>query len=184
MDSWQSGDDEAAEKLYQRYAQRLSAYVGRALGRELQRRVSADDILQSTFRTFFRRSRNGDFPIRPEGTVWRLIATIALNKIRRQADRHTKAQKRDVAREVPLAGPAAESLVSSRPTHVETAIFNDELARLCEKLHPRDVLILSLLLTGHKIEEIAAAAECSRQTVWRVLGRIKEHCAQRLASEE
>ena len=100
---WQAGDQTAAEELYRRYAQRLCGLAAGQIGQRLGRRVEADDIVQSVFRTFFRRSAKGEYPIDHSGTLWNLLVRITLNKVRRQRERHGAA-KRDVGAEVHLDG--------------------------------------------------------------------------------
>ena len=84
---------------YQRYAQRLCHQVERRIGRHLSGRLEAVDVLQSAFRTFFRRAANGEFQIDHTGDLWNLLVTITLNKIRGQAEHHC-ALKRDPRREL------------------------------------------------------------------------------------
>jgi len=106
---WQAGDQAAAEELFQRFSQRLWELAAAQLGRQLERRVDADDILQSVFRTFFRRSSEGQYSFDHSGALWQMLVRITLNKIRKQAARH-RAGKRDFRLEVPgWRLPAARS---------------------------------------------------------------------------
>jgi RNA polymerase sigma-70 factor (ECF subfamily) len=61
----------------------------------LAQRVDPDDIVQSVFRTFFRRIAHGGYDVPAGGELWRLFLVIALNKIRSLATFH-RAAKRDV----------------------------------------------------------------------------------------
>ncbi len=69
MARWRGGDQEAAEILFRRYVERLLALARRRMTSELSRRVDAEDVVQSAYRTFFlgvlagrfiRCGRNGD----------------------------------------------------------------------------------------------------------------------------
>ena len=84
---YQRGDPTAAEAIFARYANRLLALARSRLSPKLARRVDADDVVQSTYRSFFVR-RRGEFVAEGEGDLWRLLATITLHKLGRQAQRH------------------------------------------------------------------------------------------------
>ncbi len=49
---------------------------------DLAGRVDADDIVQSVFRTFFRRVAKGDYEVPDGEELWKLFLVIALNKVR------------------------------------------------------------------------------------------------------
>ena len=49
------GDPRAAEELFARYAERLVRLAQRHLGRKVATREDGEDVVQSVFRTFFRR---------------------------------------------------------------------------------------------------------------------------------
>jgi hypothetical protein len=52
----QDGDSAAVEQLFERYAQRLARLADRNLSRKIAGRLDGEDVVQSVFRTFFRRS--------------------------------------------------------------------------------------------------------------------------------
>ncbi len=184
LERWQNGDQAAAEALYRRYAQRLCALVQTQLGERLSRRVGADDIVQSVFRTFFRRARGGEFVIDHSGSLWRLLVHIALNKIR-SSGRHHGAARRDVAAEVYPSSPELlpEMLVHD-PTPAEAAALADELEAVVAGLDSPEPEILRLCLQGYSTPEIAAQIRCSRWTVRRVLDRIGRTLEKRLRGAE
>jgi DNA-directed RNA polymerase specialized sigma24 family protein len=88
LDRYERGDSAAADQLFARYADRLLALARSRLSAKLARRIDADDVVQSTYRSFFARARDGQFTADEPGDLWRLLATIALHKVRRQARRH------------------------------------------------------------------------------------------------
>ena len=89
------GQADAASTLYLRYALRIRRLAEQQLGSGLGRRLDPEDIVQSVFRTFFRRTRCGQYDV-PEGEeLWKLLLIISLNKIRATA-RHHRSAKRDV----------------------------------------------------------------------------------------
>ena len=88
-------DEDAAYDLYVRYAQRLMQIARQKTPADLAIRVDPEDIVQSVFRTFFRRASAGQYDV-PEGEeLWKLLLVIALNKLRSHGAFH-RAVKRDV----------------------------------------------------------------------------------------
>ena len=63
LQRWRSGDAQAAEQLFTRYARRLTGLAEQHLSRKLAGRLDGEDVVQSVFRTFFRRSAAGEFRI-------------------------------------------------------------------------------------------------------------------------
>ena len=92
---FRAGEDDAATKLYKRYAERLQRLAQRNTALDLTRRFDAEDVVQSVFRTFFRRVRTGLYDLPAGDELWRLLLVISLNKIRTLAVFH-RAQKRSV----------------------------------------------------------------------------------------
>lgn len=80
-----------------RYAKRLQALAKAKTGHELATRFDPDDVVQSVFRTFFRRAIVAGYDVPAGEELWQLLLVLALNKIRTLANYH-RAQKRDVAR--------------------------------------------------------------------------------------
>src|SRR5215831_12425756 len=93
---FQGGQLDAATQLYLRYASRLHALAAAQCGSDLATRVDPEDIVQSVFRTFFRRAAQGHYDVPEEEELWKLFLVIALHKIRDTASYH-RAAKRDVA---------------------------------------------------------------------------------------
>ena len=171
VDRWKSGSQAAANELYQRYAQRLCQQVERRIGRHLQGRLEPNDILQSAFRTFFRRAANGEFAIDHTGELWNLLVTITLNKVRGQAEHHC-AGKRDPRRELHIGDQVSPDLLACEPSEAEALAIDDELEVLLARLAPAEAEIVRLRLAGQTTAKIALRIGCSRVTVWRKLERV------------
>ena len=76
------GQADAPTQLYLRYAERLQALAARQTSPELGRRLDPEDIVQTVFRTFFRRVAEGSYDVPDGEEIWKLLLVIALNKIR------------------------------------------------------------------------------------------------------
>jgi RNA polymerase sigma factor (sigma-70 family) len=165
---FQHGHGDASTEIYLRYAERLIALVRAQSSSDLARRVEPEDIVQSVFRTFFRRASLGQYAV-PEGEeLWKLLLVIALNKIRATGAFH-RAKKRDVKR---TAGDEAYELaLQAEPSPDETALsllrmVIEDLLRDLPEAHRK---IIELRIEGHEVNEIAAAVRRSKRSVEREL---------------
>lgn len=159
---FQAGEDDAPTALYSRYAQRLFEIAKMNVGDDLSARVDAEDIVQSVFRTFFRRVSDGQYLI-PEGDeLWKLLLVIALNKVRMVAEYH-RAAKRDVSHTKPIGDK--HDFESADSTEILQMTIDDIL----ETLPPVNQQIVHLRIDGFEIAEITSRVAVSRRTVERVL---------------
>jgi RNA polymerase sigma-70 factor (ECF subfamily) len=165
---FRGGQPDAATELYLRYAARLRALASGQVAPDLAPRLDPDDIVQSVFRTFFRRAAQGQYDV-PEGEdLWKLFMIIALHKIRSAATFH-RAAKRDVratATGLPDA-PAEEQLAA--PDELALATLRMVIDELLSDLPPSMRTIVELRVEGHEVEEIARRTQRSRRSVERAL---------------
>jgi RNA polymerase sigma factor (sigma-70 family) len=183
LERWRTGDQSAARTLYEHYAQSLCALVERRIGQRLRRRIGTDEPVQSAFRTFFRRTADGQYQIDHSVDLWNLLVTITLNKLRHMVERET-GKKRDPDREVGLDGQLPNpELIAREPTPEEAAALDDELETLLAKLKPPEPEIVRLRLQGYSTSDIADKLGLARQTIRRKIDRIGTILAQRLRDE-
>lgn len=90
------GDQDALDRLLQRYLPQLHAFVHARLGAELRARESSLDVVQSVCRELLAAAPGFEFRGEERFRDW--LFTAALNKIRDKARFHGR-DKRDVARE-------------------------------------------------------------------------------------
>lgn len=180
---FRAGQDDAATRLYLRYADRLRALAARQTAGDLKSRVDPDDIVQSVFRTFFRRAARGEYDV-PEGEeLWKLFLVIALNKVRATGAYH-HAARRDTRNTT--GGAAYENAVRGRPDHDETAlatlrmVLDDALIGLNKSQRE----IVTLRIEGHDVDTITTRAGRSKRTVERVLQQFRDTMKQQLTGTE
>ena len=178
MARWRDGDQQAAGELFHRYANRLIALARSRLSAKLSRRIDAEDVVQSAYRSFFGDARDGRYDLQPGADLWKLLVTIMLHKLQLQVQRNLR-QKRSMDREQNFG--SEDSLVGIQadvfardPSPVEAVALSDELEQLMRSLEPLERRMFELRLQGRDLEEIATATDRTERTVIRVLGRIKE----------
>lgn len=164
LDRFRGGVDHAATLLYFRYADHLLSLTTARLGRDLTPRLDPEDIVQSVFRTFFRRAALGQFEVPQGGDLWKLFLVLALNKIR-NAGAHHRAARRDVRR---TADAADEPATPARPDDSLT-VLRLVVEDVLDGLPPTARPIVELRVEGHEVAEIAGRTGRSVRSVERVL---------------
>ena len=169
MRRFRSGEEDAASALYLRYAKRLQQLASRQTSTDLSFRVTSDEIVQSVFRTFFRRVSNGQYDAADGDDLWRLFLVIALNKIRSAADFH-KAQKRDM-RKTKSADPELFDTFANSATDDDVActVLKLTVEELLGELPVGHAEMIRLRIAGHTLPEIAEKTGRAQRTAERVL---------------
>lgn len=172
MQRLRSGDPQAAQVVFDRYARELIRVAEQHLSRKLAGRVDGEDVVQSVFRTFFRRSTDGEFDINATDQLWRLLLTITLRKVRTKSRFHT-AEMRDAGAEAD--GDAGLFEIAARnPGPEDAVIFVDQIEAVLRGLPALYAQLLDLRLQGCTPTEIATRLKVSRQTVHRVLNLLQQ----------
>ncbi len=172
--NYRAGDERAAAALYERYIGRLTRLAASRLSAKIARRTDADDVVQSTFRSFFLRVRDGRLALDEEHDLWRLLVSITLHKLYRQV-RHNRAERRSVdAEQTPSTFADADAAFLARdPSPEEAAILADELQSILSRLEPFARRVLELQLQGESLKEIAAETGRSERTMRRALADVR-----------
>ncbi len=162
-------DEQAARRLFERYSRRLSELAEQHISTRLGTRLDGEDVVQSVFRTFFRRGAGGEFQVDPSGNLWCLLVAITLTKVRRQARWH-QAAKRDVTTEqAQPTGDWAEEMLAREPGPAEAVVLWDQVESVLKNLPETYARIFTMRLEGQTRSEIAEQLGISRQTVHRAL---------------
>ncbi len=171
---WQAGDPEAAGLLFANYGKRLTRLAEQHLSRRLAGRVDGEDVVQSVFRTFFRRSAAGEFRIDSTVEIWRLLVKITLLKARATARFHMRT-KRDVRAEVDHGEDAwLFEATAVEPGPAEAVALVDQIESLLRGLPPLYAELLDLRLQGIAAEDIGSRLNVSRRTVYRALTLLQQ----------
>jgi RNA polymerase sigma-70 factor (ECF subfamily) len=175
VEQWRAGDQEAARLLFDRYVDRLAALARQRIGKRLSARVDADDVVQSVFRTFFCRLREGQYHIADQDDVCKLLVQITVHKTLRQVEFHG-AGRRDPRQETPQGDQPQErlmELLGREPSPEATVTFLDQLEHFLNELRPEERQILEMRFQGHSNEEVAVKLGVSDRKVRRVIERVR-----------
>lgn len=178
LQRWKTGDEQAAAELFDRYVSRLVALAGSRLSEALRRRVEAEDIVQSAYRSFFRNAAEDRYTVDNSGQLWGLLAAITINKVRTHAKFH-RAQKRDVSAEASMtASHSCFGLtpveVADEPTADVAAALVEELSGVLETLTPLQRDVFELYLQNQPNDKIALEVKRSARTVRRTLEEVRK----------
>jgi RNA polymerase sigma-70 factor (ECF subfamily) len=181
-----AGDADAATEIFQKFAHRLIGLARLHLDARLRQKVDPEDILQSVFRSFFRRQARREFDLQSWDSLWALLSVITLRKCGHQTE-HYLALCRDVNREAKPAVAQGSSTsweaIAREPTPAEAAMLAETVQLLLEGLDDREREIVSLRLQDYSAEEISAMLRRPERTVYRVLERTRKRL-QRLQTED
>ncbi|HEX5270431.1 MAG TPA: sigma-70 family RNA polymerase sigma factor [Gemmataceae bacterium] len=174
------GNEETARRVFEGYVDRLLALARGHLSQRLARRVDPEDVVQSVFRTFFGRLKDGRFHIQGRDDLGKLLARITAHKALRQVSFH-HAAKRSPRQEAAADESSRQGLLNllgREPSPAVTIAFLDQLEHFLGRLGPQEREILELRLQEYNNEEIARRLGTYERRVRRVVERIRAVAAQ------
>jgi DNA-directed RNA polymerase specialized sigma24 family protein len=179
------GDEGAAQRIWERYFDRMVRLARKKLGQDRGRAVDEEDVALSALKSFCRAATEGRFPhLNDRDDLWRLLVIVTVRKAQRELERQ-HAQKRGggkvrgesafLGRGDASSGGGIGQVLGSEPTPEFAVMMAEQCARLLDRL-PEDSLraVALLKLEGYSIIEIARKADCSLRTANRRLARIRE----------
>src|SRR5438128_4977595 len=184
-DRWQgliqglrTGDRSVVQDFCARYGTVLQELADRHLSPGLRRRVGAEDVVQSAYRTFLRRVQAGEFELADSEGLWRLLCAITLTKVRELARFHRRKKRgldQEKSVQAPFAGEGKAPFdpVDPQPSPAEAAEFADQFQQLMASLDDEERRFVDLKLQQCTNLEVAARLGCSERTVRRILKRVQ-----------
>lgn len=175
-----AGDEDAATQIYVRYAHRLQALSRSQFDPALAGRLDENDIVQSVFRTFFRRVQAGAYDVPDGEELWKLFLVIGLNKIRKAAVHH-RAAKRDVRA---TSGDVDPGLMAGEPDEATSlSILRMTIEDAMNGLSAGQQDVIRLRIDGFEVAEIANQLGRSKRSVERILQSFREHVKELLKDD-
>jgi RNA polymerase sigma-70 factor (ECF subfamily) len=177
-----AGDDEAATRVFQRFASRLIALARTRLQKQIQHKVDPEDVIQSVFKSLFLRCADGQLDVKNWDSLWTLLVTITLHKCGHQVRDFHRA-RRDVRKEVRAVPHADDSgarweAEALDPTASQVAMLAETLERILRGVRENDRLIVELRLQGYTVAEISAQAGRTEYSVEAVLKKLRKRLKQ------
>lgn len=163
---YRGGQADAATALYLRYANRLQHLADTQTDPRIALQVDPEGIVQSVFRTFFRRVSDGHYDVIESEELWKLFLVIALNKIRRSANHH-RAAKRDATGVKSLDDGLLE--VASERDQRALITLRMTIQETLEQVPETQRRVIMLRIEGFEVQEIADQVGRSKRSVERLL---------------
>jgi RNA polymerase sigma-70 factor (ECF subfamily) len=183
MTQLRQGDNDAAARVFARFTSSLVSLASHRLEPCLRRKIDPEDIVQSVYKSFFRRQHAGQFTLLDWDSLWGLLSVITIRKcLNRSA--HFHAECRDVGQEVaPGDIDPTLALLARDPTPEEAAVLAETVEQLISSFdegEERDIVMLAL--QGLPTEEISARLGRAERTVRRIRERIRKRLERAVTS--
>jgi RNA polymerase sigma-70 factor (ECF subfamily) len=177
-----SGCEDAATQLYLRYARRLQRLAENNVAPDLATRVDPDDIVQSVFRTFFRRANRGEYDVPDGEELWKLLLVMGLNKIRSVGAFH-RAARRDIRNS---ASPDELQFAANSRAGDETSlqILKMAIDEVLGELGASHRLVLEMRVEGHEVAAIAERLGRSKRSVERILQELMKSLSKLITERD
>ncbi len=179
-----AGNDEAAERLWDRYFERLVRLARGRLDSVPMAAFDGEDVALSAFKSFFQRFSAGEFPdVRNRLQLWHLLATITTRKASDYRKHHFTAKRgggrvrhaSNLQAGFEDANDLLEQVLTTDQTPEAAAIMSEACGKLLSELQADESLMEVALkkLEGYTNLEIAQQLEVSERTIERKLARIR-----------
>jgi RNA polymerase sigma factor (sigma-70 family) len=178
----QDCSNSAWRAVVERYTPRLIALARSKMSTRLRQKLSAEDVVQSMYRSFIGRHQVKPYDLKSWDSLWGLLVVMTVRKVSRKYE-HFRTQGRDMNREVPLMPTGVSSSgrttawaepVDRTPTPAEVQALMDMLQGTKAGLDERERRIVELGLLGMTDPEISEEVERTQYRVRQVQKRYTE----------
>ena len=183
LSRFRRGEEDAATAIYLRYAKRLWLLARAQSGKDLLVRVDPEDVVQSVFRTFFRRASEGYYAIPDGEELWKLFLVIALNKVRELGEFH-RAAKRDVGHTTAIDRLDEYAGLPQTSDEQAYGVLRMTIDELLGEMSDGQRRMVMMRIEGHGIDEIAQTTRRAKRSVERVLQRFRSRLGETLREDE
>jgi RNA polymerase sigma factor (sigma-70 family) len=174
------GQDHAAQKLWERYYERLVRLARKRMSCSPRRFEDEEDVVQSAFATFCANMADGRFPqLHDRHDLWRLLIIItarkATNSVRRENTLKRGGPTVHTGQQFPSPQLQLERIVGDEPSPDFALEAAETVRRLLDILPSPSLRALAMnKLEAYTNDEIAERLGCSLRTVERRLQVIRE----------
>jgi DNA-directed RNA polymerase specialized sigma24 family protein len=184
IEAVKQGDSLAANRLWERYFDRLVAFAHKKLGSAPRRVADEEDIALSAFKSLCLGAQGGRFrKLDDRHDLWMLLVLIAARKVADEFERNRRLKRRGSPLDEAALGVAdasghgrtLEQIAGSDPSPEFLALVSDECRQRIESLPDESLRRVALLrMEGYTQDEVAAELACTRRTVARKLDVIRK----------
>jgi RNA polymerase sigma-70 factor, ECF subfamily len=162
-------EEAQAAELVGRYSSQLLSLARSQIPQCYGPRFSAEDIIQSVYRTYFTRRRDGRINVPWGADLWGLLVVITLRKCHNRR-KHAQAARRDLRREI----VCDQGTASHEIDPMELARLADLIETVLSSFSKDYQTILVATLNGEAAETISQSSSYPIRTVRRVRQRFRE----------
>lgn len=187
LERLKTGDQLAAQKLWECYFHRLVRLARKKL-QGLPLRVSdEEDVALSAFHSFCQGAEQGHFPkLIDRGDLWQLLVVITARKaldLKQYECRQKRGGGAAPVSEDAEGAPVLEEIISREPTPEFAAQLAEECQALLRQLNdPQLQSIAVWKMEGYSTEQIADRLQCVPRTIERKLKLIRSYWLREEAS--
>jgi RNA polymerase sigma factor (sigma-70 family) len=179
------GDQAAAQRLWERFFERLVGFARNKLRYIPRRAADEEDVALSAFDSFYRGVEQGRFPkLSDRDDLWQVLVVLTERKAIDLVN-HERRQKRgggavqgesicDYQHDSSTAQAGLEQIIGREPTPEFAVQLSEEFQRLLDRLGNAELRSVALWkLEGYTNDEIATKLGCVERTVKRKLHVIR-----------
>lgn len=166
LQRFRRGEEDAATALYRRYAVRLKRLAEKKTDAKMASRIDPEGVVQSVFRTFFRRVSKGQYEVGDGDSLWNLLLVISLNKLKKEVTKH-KTAKRDISKTFSLEDSDQRAVNSSEDEAF--LILKMTIDEVLGDLGQSERKIVEMRIAGADINQIASETGRAKRSVERIL---------------
>jgi RNA polymerase sigma-70 factor (ECF subfamily) len=169
--------DVANREVFEHFTRRLIGLARAHLDVRLQHKIDPEDIVQSAYKSFFIRYREGALAAEGWNGLWGLLTVIALRKCADRV-RYYRAECRDISRETTAAEGTEDAepwrdALGREPTPDQAAVLAETVERLLRDLKKDERAIVELSLQGYSTQEISERLGRACRSVRRLRERVR-----------
>jgi DNA-directed RNA polymerase specialized sigma24 family protein len=180
IDDLKAGSDVAAQRVWERYFEKLVRLARRKLSSIPRVASDEEDIALSALDSFCRHAANGRFPrLEDRNDLWKLLFTITERKAGMQV-KHALRQKRGGGRHIQSLQTEGDSSarheqpIAPEPSPDFAMQLAEEMSRLLDRLQDEALSRIALMkMEGFTNDEIAQTMGISTRTIIRKLQVIR-----------
>jgi RNA polymerase sigma-70 factor (ECF subfamily) len=166
-----------ARLIFERFTRRLIGLARHQLDAGFRHKIEPEDVVQSVYKSFFLRYREGALAAEGWEGLWGLLACITVRKCADRV-RYHRADCRDLGREASPStiqgGEPWRNLAGREPTPEEAAVLAETTADLLRDLGAGERTIVELSLQGYTTQEISAELGRPERSVRRLRERVRK----------